>query len=188
METLVHIELNIVNKNDKPITHLQILNMAPRVQEVDDHPVRPVFSPSEKMFACNLKLKGKKYPSITRHFNNRFRRGPPTRQGINKMVRNLNTKYTTLDCRKGRSGRPVSVRTVQNIAAVRRSLERAASRKSGQPGPSSRRHNELISKTSYNRITKKDLKLKPYKILCKSSLSSDQLNCQNKIIRYILNS
>ena len=153
-----------------------------------DHPVRPVFSPSEKMFACNLKLKGKKYPSITRHFNNRFRRGPPTRQGINKMVRNLNTKYTTLDCRKGRSGRPVSVRTVQNIAAVRRSLERAASRKSGQPGPSSRRHNELISKTSYNRITKKDLKLKPYKILCKSSLSSDQLNCQNKIIRYILNS
>ena len=71
-----------------------------------DHPVRPVFSPTEKMFACNLKLKGKKYPSITRHFNNRFRRGPPTRQGINKMVRNLNTKYTTLDCRKGRSGRP----------------------------------------------------------------------------------
>ena len=63
METLVQIELNIVNKNDKPMTHLHILNMAPKVQEVDDHPVRLVFSPSEKMFACNLKLKGKKYPS-----------------------------------------------------------------------------------------------------------------------------
>ena len=102
--------------------------MAPRVQEVDNPPEKPAFSPSEKMFSCS-KLQGKTYPSITKHFRNKYRKGATTRQGINKMMRNLNTRYTTLDCRKGSSGRKFTARTPANIAAVKRSLERAASRK-----------------------------------------------------------
>ena len=35
----------------------------------------------------------------------------------------------------------------------------------GQQGLSGRRHNEPITKSSYNTTTKKDLKLKPFKIL-----------------------
>ena len=70
-----------------------------------------------------------------------------------------------MDMIKGRSGRKVRVRTASNIAAVGRSLQRAATRKPGKPGPSARRHSELISKSSYNRIIKIDLKLKPYKVL-----------------------
>ena len=70
-----------------------------------------------------------------------------------------------MDMKKGRSGREVRVRTASNIAAVGRSLQRAATRKPGKPGPSSRRHSELISKSSYNRITKLVLKLKLYKVL-----------------------
>ena len=67
--------------------------------------------------------------------------------------------------RKGRSGWKVRVRTASNIAAVGRSLQRAAIRKPGKPGHCVRRHSELIYKSSYNRITKIDLKLKPYKVL-----------------------
>ena len=159
--------------------------MAPSVQEVDDHPERPAFSPSEKMFACSLKLQGKKYPSITKHFRNKYRKGAPTRQGINKMMRNLNIRYTTLDCRKGRSGRKFTARTPANIAAVKRSLERAASRKPGQIGPSSRRHNENISRASYNRITKKDLKLKPYKIMRLHKVTPQQTVARLKMGRLL---
>ena len=57
-----------------------------------------------------------------------------------------------MDMRKGRSGRKVRVRTASNIAAVGRSLQRAAIRKPGKPSPSARRTSELISKSSYNRI------------------------------------
>ena len=70
-----------------------------------------------------------------------------------------------MDMRKERSGRKVRVRTASNIAAVGRSLQRAATRKPSNHGPSARSHSELISKSSYNRITKIDLKLKPYKVL-----------------------
>ena len=70
-----------------------------------------------------------------------------------------------MDMRKGRSRRKVRVRTASNIAAVGRSLQGAVNRKPHKPGPSARRHSELISKSSYNRITKIDLKLKPYKVL-----------------------
>ena len=73
----------------------------------------------------------------------------------------LKTKYTVMDMRKGRSGRKVRVRTASNIAALGRLLQRAAIRKPSKPGPSAWRHSELISKSSYNRITKIYLKLKP---------------------------
>ena len=66
-----------------------------------------------------------------------------------------------MDMRKGRSGRKVRVRTASNIAAVGRSLQRAAIRKPGKPSHCVRRHSEPIYKSSYNRITKIDLKLKP---------------------------
>ena len=46
------------------------------------------------------------------------------------------------------------VRTDENIRAVRRSLNRAALRKPGEPEPPARRHNENISKSSYFRIIK----------------------------------
>ena len=109
--------------------------MTPMVQEVDNHPEKPAFSSSEKMFACS-KLHGKKYPSITKHFRNKYRKGATNRQGINKMMKNLNTKYITLDCRKGTK---FTAKSPANIATVKRSLERAASRKPGLEGGVSRK-------------------------------------------------
>ena len=62
--------------------------------------------------------------------------------------------------KKGNSGLKKAM-----IASVKRSLERASQRKPSQPGPSARRNPQSLSKSSYNRITKLDLKLKPYRIL-----------------------
>ena len=123
------------------------------------------YSPAEKMFVVDLKLKGIKYTTIKSMFLSKFNKAPPTRQGLYYLTMKLKNKFTVLDQRKGRSGRRVTVRTDRNIAAVQRSLERASHRSPGQPGPSARRHSEQISKSTYNRITRENLKFKPYKIL-----------------------
>ena len=68
---------------------------------------------------------------------------------------------------------------------MRRSLERASSRAPGQQGPSARRHNEPIKKSSYNNITKKDLKLKPYKILRLHKVTDQQTVARLKMGRLL---
>ena len=50
------------------------------------------------------------------------------------------------------------------IAWVRQKLERAANRDSGQPSPSALRHAAPVTKTTLNKITKKDLGMTPFTI------------------------
>ena len=131
--------------------------MPPRVPEPDFRE----FSPAEKMFICNQKMSGVKYPVIRDLFTEKFGKNPPSRVGVWKMMMKMKNKFTMLDMRKGNSGRKVSVRSPGLIAAVKRSLNRAASRAPGQQGPSARRNGLGIKKSTYNYITKHDLKLKP---------------------------
>ena len=139
------------------------------------------FNPAEQMFLCDLKLGGTKYPEITNLLMAKFNKDPPTRQGVNYITRKLKTEFTVLDRRKGRSGRRVTVRTARNIAAVKRSLQRASHRSPGQPGPSARKHTESISKSTYNKITWQDLRFKPYKILHLHKVT----NMQTEIMKII---
>ena len=101
------------------------------------------------------------------------------------MVQKLRNKFTVHDLRKGRSGRKVTVRTPANIASVRRSLERAATRAPGVPGPSARRHDQDIKKSSFNYITKNDLNLKPYKILRLHQVTNQQTTARLKMGRLL---
>ena len=158
--------------------------MPPRVMnnQGDNRVVFREFSSEEKMFICKLKMAGEKYPTISRLFTEKFGKDAPTRRGANKLVAKLQTQFTVQDLRKGRSGRRITVRTPRNIELVRRSLERAAGRKPGQPGPSARRHNEPISKTTYNITTKKDLRLKPYKILRLHKVTDQQTVARLKML------
>ena len=143
------------------------------------------FSPAEKMFICNLKMSGEKYPNFVKLFTQRFGKSPPTMKGANKMVNTLTTKFTVMDRRKGRSGGRVTVRTPRNIELVRRTLGRASSRKLGQPSPSARRHTEKIKKSSYNNITRKDLRLRPYKILRLHKVTEQQTVARLKMGRIL---
>ena len=52
--------------------------MPPRVQEDDFHE----FSPAEKMFICNQKMAGEKYPKICELFTAKFGKAPPSRSGL----------------------------------------------------------------------------------------------------------
>ena len=123
------------------------------------------FSPGERMFVCQLKLAGNSFPNILRKFQERFGKTAPCRSAMNAMAAKMKTKFTVWNLRKGNSGLKKTVRTPQVIASVQRSLERAAQRKPGQHGQSARRNPQNLSKSSYNRITKLDLKLKPNRIL-----------------------
>ena len=78
--------------------------MPPRVQEDDFRE----FSPAEKMFICNQKMAGEKYPKICELFTAKFGKAPPSRSGAWRIVAKLKNKYTVLDMRKGRSGRRVT--------------------------------------------------------------------------------
>ena len=119
------------------------------------------FSPCERMFVCQLKMKGDTFPNIKSKFMVRFGKAPPCRSAMNYMVKKLDTSYTVWDRRKVNTGRKKTVRTPEVIAAVGRSLERAALRRPGQPGPSARRNPQSLRKSSYNNITRIDLRLKP---------------------------
>ena len=48
-------------------------------------------------------MSGEKYPKIVQLFTEKFGKPPPTRNGAYKMVQKLNTNFTVMDMRKGRS-------------------------------------------------------------------------------------
>ena len=79
-----------------------------------------------------------KQRQIERMFIEQFGRPPQTKNGIYKMLVKLKSEFTLRDLGKGNSGRKFTVRTPTNIASVRRSLEKAATRQPGRPGPSAR--------------------------------------------------
>ena len=113
--------------------------MPPRVSLSGDQEDKSrEFSNEHRMFVCELKMEGKKYPIIRRRFTAKYGTdtAPPSRQCCNKLVCNLNVNFTVKDCRKGIVGRKITVRT------PRRSLERAASRTPGQQVQLQQLHHE----------------------------------------------
>ena len=111
-------------------------------------------------------MSGKKYSEIEQLFRDKFGKEAPCRRAANKMLLKFRQHYTVSNLRKGRGAGPkVTVRTPANIERVRRECERASTREPGVPGPSARRHTTpAISKSSFSRITKHDLKQRPYRI------------------------
>ena len=77
------------------------------------------------------------------------------------------------------------MRTPENIASVRRSLERAATRAPGVPGPSAKRHDQDIKKSSFNTITRKDPYLNRYKILRLHKVTDQQTTARLRMRRLL---
>ena len=117
-----------------------------------------------QQFVLEHKLAGKKYPSITRRFKEKYGFGLPSARHALRPVEKLKKKYSLLDQRKGNSGRRGNIANNRNLNCVRNCLERAANREPGKPEPTARKNLLGISKSSFNRITKQHLKLHLYKI------------------------
>ena len=91
-------------------------------------------------------------------FRERFpNRNPPAASTILENVRKYENSGTSLNLNKGNSGRRRTTRTAENIDAVRDLLQE-------NPHMSARRNPIPISRASFNRITRQDIKWHPYRM------------------------
>ena len=79
-------------------------------------------------------------------------RNPPNKKTILKNVRKYHNTGTSLNRNKGNSGRRRTARSEENVAAARDLLEETPR------GVSARRNAVEVSKSSFNRITRLDLR------------------------------
>ena len=106
----------------------------------------------------NNYLSTRSFKEVQLLFDQRFRdRVSPTKMTIRKNVKKYKTEGSSLDRNKDRSGRMRSERTLENINILQEKLIddlRISVRKNGLN----------ISKSTFNRITKRYLKWHPYKM------------------------
>ena len=92
-------------------------------------------------------------------------RAVPSKSTIERNVKKYRNHATSLNRNKENSGRKRSARTVENIEAVRALLEhnpRVCARDDG-----------LLTKSSFNRITKRDPKFQPYHMYIRHELKDN---------------
>lgn len=117
------------------------------------------FTPEERTFIVLSYDETKSSTETIQAFVGRFpNRNPPTRKTVLRNFKKYQKYGTSHNRNKGNSGRPRSARTQTNIDAVRRELQ-------ANPEASARRNNiPQLTKSSFNRITKYDLKLHPFRM------------------------
>ena len=96
-------------------------------------------------------------------------RNPPVRNTILKNVRKYQNTGTSLNRNKSNSGRRRTARNEANIAAVRELLEETPR------DVSVRRNAVAVSKSSFNRITRLDIRWHPYRIHVRHELLPNDL-------------
>ena len=75
------------------------------------------FSASQRAFVVEHKLAGRKYPSISRRFQEKYGIEAPTRRHVYNLVKKLKTKYTLLDQRKGKKGHPLGWFSMRSLTS-----------------------------------------------------------------------
>ena len=90
-------------------------------------------------------------------------RNPPLRNTILDNVRKYQNTGTSLNRNKGNSGRRRTGRSEENIAAVRELLEE-------NPHVSSRRNPVAVTQSTFNRITRLELRWHPYRMYVRHKL------------------
>ena len=111
-----------------------------------------------KSFCCLHYTKTKSIAAVQNAFLERFPdRNPPCKTTILRNFQKYSNAGTSLNLNKGNSGRRRTTRTEENIAAIRALLEE-------NPRVSARRNPIDISSSSFNRITKFELRWHPYKM------------------------
>lgn len=124
----------------------------------------------QRVFVVKRYFQTRSYQQVQEEFRIRFPDRPvPQKTTIKKNVEKYEEHGTSQNRNKGHSGRRITVRTPENIQAVRERLE------NNPTGVSSRRNGLGLTKSSFNRITKKDLRLHPYKMLIRHKLREADL-------------
>lgn len=115
-------------------------------------------------------------------FRERFpERNPPTKRTIQTNVSKYAREGTSLNLNKNRSGRRRTVRTAENVERVRTMLDE-------RPNEVSCRRNHVgMSKTTFNRVTRENLKWHPYKIHLVQQLQPGDYGRRINFSRWFLN-
>ena len=139
------------------------------------------LSPRERAFVVLRYVEtGHNITQVKADFRQRFHRAPPCKTTILNNVQKYNDTGTSENLNKGRSGRPRTARSAQNVAAVRRSLRQ-------NPKQSCRRNNiPQLSKSSFNRITRFELKFHPYHMQRRHALNAGDYPRRLNFCRWLL--
>lgn len=107
-------------------------------------------------------------------------RDAPSKSTIFDNVRKYEQEGTSKNCNTGHSGRPRSGRSAANMEAVRQRL-------ADHPRTTSARRNGLgLPKSTFNRITKSDLRMHPYRIHVRHQLTPPDFGRRENFSRWLL--
>lgn len=127
------------------------------------------LSKEQRIFVVESYLRTGSFKLVQQHFEQRFpERASPTKKTIWTNVKKFKTEGTTLNLNKERSGCRRTERTPENINLVREKLIET-------PKISTRRNGLDISKSTFNRIVKKDLSYHAYKMHVRHELLEPDL-------------
>ena len=144
---------------------------------LEDIMVGVQFTPRQRAFIVLRFAETHSAVQVQQEFRRRFGRAPPTPVTIRNNFKKYRDEGTSQNLCKQRSGRPRTVRSLRNIGAVRRALNR-------NPDMTARRNTlPNLSKPSFNRITNYELKWHPYKLMNVYSLKHVKHD-KDEFIRY----
>ena len=116
------------------------------------------LTPEQRVFVVLNYTRTQSTTQVRNAFRERFpNRNPPAASTILENVRKYENSGTSLNLNKSNSGRRRTTRTAENIDAVRDLLQE-------NPHMSARRNPIPISRASFNRITRQDIKWHPYRM------------------------
>jgi len=112
----------------------------------------------QRIFIVQLKMQGLSKAEISQRFLQQFNRRPPCKKTLNRNVNKYLQWGTSLNRNKMNSGRLRTVVIPDNIENVRRIVQTFPT------NTSSRRNGSGLSQSAFNRITRKELNVYPYRI------------------------
>ena len=134
----------------------------------------------QRVFVVQTYNKIKSIKQVQVLFAERFPdRRSPSKPAIWKNVRKYQEEGTSLNLNRGRSGRRITVRTQGNIENVRIILQQNAN-------VSIRKNNSQLSRSTFNRIVKKDLRWHPFKIHLRHQLFKNDCLRRRQFVDWLL--
>ena len=145
------------------------------------------FSPAERGFVVESYLQNKKKTLIKQEFEAKFGHSI-SRRHIYCIYDKFKTSHTCHNLNKGRSGRKKTARSPANIAAVQNLLQNEVAFRPDDVRSSSRRNPIVgLSQSGFNRITRIDLKLQPYRLLRQQKLKVEQCRQRKAMCNFLKN-
>ena len=142
----------------------------------------PLFSKDERAFMASCDFETKSYVEVQRRFRLNFPNAQrnPSKHCISYNCSKFRNHGKVTNRFKDGSGRRRSVRTRRNIDAVERALQR-------NPRMSARRNTLAMNHSSFNRITRLDLQMYPYRIQVRHALQQHDLQRRLTYCQWLIN-